>query len=165
VPSLSLRDEKSLRLLLAKLDVSGGESACWPYMGSRRNGYGRIGRFIDGRTVYLEAHREMYRLVCGPTDDFDVLHTCDNPPCCNPRHLFRGTHGDNMRDREQKDRHNAPHGSGHAESKLTEDKVRIIRADHARGSTYAALARQFGVSDVTIGRIVKREAWQHVECG
>lgn len=79
-----------------RLDQSGGPEACWPWTGSRtRTGYGKCS--VDGR--HVAAHRLAWQLTNGPIPDgLHVLHRCDNPPCCNPGHLFLGTHTDNVRD-------------------------------------------------------------------
>ena len=76
--------------LLERLDKL--ESGCWCWNGPRdRQGYGRVG---DGRL----AHREIYREVKGNPDGFMILHSCDNPSCCNPDHLSLGTAKDNAQD-------------------------------------------------------------------
>lgn len=78
-----------------KVDVRGPDE-CWPWKaGKIKKGYGLIS--IHGRSQL--AHRVAYELVKGPIPaDLDVLHDCDFPPCCNPRHLWPGTHTDNMQD-------------------------------------------------------------------
>ena len=85
-----------------RIDRSGSAKACWPWMSGRRSGYGRV---MDGdRTVY--AHRfafETYWNVRIPKG-LCVLHSCDNPPCCNPAHLWIGTRTDNAKDRDAKGR-------------------------------------------------------------
>ncbi len=77
---------------------------CWPWLGARRGrmGYGLFG-FKHRRAV--PAHRMAYLLSKGdiPKGMF-VCHSCDNPPCCNPAHLWLGTHADNMADRHAKGR-------------------------------------------------------------
>lgn len=77
----------------AKVRKSDG---CWPWIKSRQPyGYGRFN--YQGKQV--QAHRVAWILTNGPIpDDLCVLHSCDNPPCCNPDHLFLGTKGDNNRD-------------------------------------------------------------------
>ena len=64
-------------------------------------GYGQIA--VEGHTT--TTHRLAWKLANGPIPDgMHVLHHCDNPPCCNPEHLFVGTHADNMADRDKKGR-------------------------------------------------------------
>jgi hypothetical protein len=78
----------------------GGDDECWQWTGSGDGkGYGKIN--IDGRMVH--AHRVAWQLANGPIPDgLHVLHTCDNRGCVNVRHLWLGTHQDNMRDRDHK---------------------------------------------------------------
>lgn len=77
---------------------------CWVWTGARNKaGYGRFGQGGDTRMVY--AHRASYELHYGPVPTgMFVCHTCDNPSCVRPDHLFVGTRGDNMRDAHQKGR-------------------------------------------------------------
>lgn len=91
----------------AKVQI-GLPDACWECVSSIRNmqrgGYGSI--HVGGRAGKRErAHRVAYMLTYGPIPDGQlVLHSCDNPPCCNPAHLFLGDHSDNARDMAQKRR-------------------------------------------------------------
>ena len=78
--------------------------ACWEYQGSRhtKTGHGRIAR-DDG--VIRGAHRLAYETAVGEVPDgMCVLHSCDNPPCVNPAHLWLGTYADNNHDRDAKGR-------------------------------------------------------------
>jgi hypothetical protein len=93
-----------------------------------------------------------------------VLHHCDNRLCCNPDHLYLGTDADNVRDREVRRRGNHAKGSRVNTAKLTEIDVLTIRAlHHWSGFTKAAIAREYGVSDVNVTAIVRGETWRHVE--
>lgn len=91
--------------MLARLDAS-APAACWEWPGARfRGGYGKVRATVDGRRTLLGTHVVMFEHVHGPVPpDRFVLHTCDNPPCCNPAHLYAGTPGDNMRDRSTRGR-------------------------------------------------------------
>ena len=85
-----------------KVDRSGGPGSCWPFGGSRSGkGYGRLS--VPG-THGETASRVAYRMSVGELGDLQVPHKCDNPPCCNPDHLFLGTPLDNMRDMAAKGR-------------------------------------------------------------
>ncbi len=93
-----------------------------------------------------------------------VLHHCDNPPCCNPSHLFLGTHADNMRDKMEKGRHRfgLNQGERHGNAKLTPERVRSMRMVRELGASYRQLADMFGVSHATVGHICTRKTWKHV---
>ena len=79
------------------------EDACWEWSAAKDNwGYGLF--YGDS---FTRAHRMAWVLTNGPIPEgLCVLHACDNPPCCNPAHLWLGTHLDNARDRENKGRGN-----------------------------------------------------------
>lgn len=89
----------------ARVDRSGGPTACWPWMGRRdADGYGRIDDPILGQPVM--AHRVAYANENGPIPaGLWILHRCDNPPCCNPAHHFPGTVADNNADMKAKGRY------------------------------------------------------------
>ena len=82
-----------------------------------------------------------------------VLHSCDNPPCINPDHLFLGSRSDNALDSVVKGRWNRP-------LKLTEDQVLAIRAS---SQTNRSLAAKYGVAHSLISMIRTGKRWRHLE--
>lgn len=94
-------------LMWEKVDKN-GPNGCWVYSGaSDRRGYGRPGTWKAGSRKRIYAHRRSYELLVGPIPaGMLVLHRCDNPPCCNPAHLFLGTDLDNHLDKVAKGRAN-----------------------------------------------------------
>lgn len=94
----------------AKVDRSGGHDACWMWLaGVARSGYGVFG--IQGKPRL--AHRVCYRNTRGPIPSgLHVLHSCDNPLCVNPSHLWLGTNLDNVADKVAKGRQAAGERSG-----------------------------------------------------
>lgn len=147
---------------------SGAPDECWEWQRScTKAGYGQL--MVDRRMAY--AHRFAYQLAHGaiPPGMF-VLHRCDNPRCCNPNHLFLGTHIDNMRDRESKGRslpvrrpERLARGERNGSARLTTSRVRAIRCAAADGCALRQLAREHGVSQRAIQNIVRRKVWRHVQ--
>lgn len=133
-------------------------NACWPWTGTRdRNGYGVIG---DERHRQIRAHRIAYERVHGPVPiGQNVLHRCDNPPCCNPAHLFVGTTADNNADRLSKGRYAT--GEAHPLAKLTAPQVLEIRALYPALSQQA-LADRYAINQTVVSDIVRRVKWKHV---
>jgi hypothetical protein len=145
----------------SKVDQNGGPDACWPYLGFRdRDGYGDF--WLRGQNQ--KAHRVAYLIANGEWPEPNGCHSCDNPGCCNPAHIFAGTVAQNMADRDAKGRHWVRHGEQHASARLTEADVREIRRRHAAGeASYTGLAFTFGVHIQTIASIVQRKTWKHVD--
>jgi len=87
----------------AKVDRRGLDE-CWEWQGSR-TGRGRYGNVKVDSYTNAPSHRVAWELTNGPVpEELCVCHRCDNPPCCNPAHLFLGTHQDNMIDKVAKGR-------------------------------------------------------------
>ena len=139
-----------------------GPDECWEWQGTRISGkYGRLAR--DGYHVW--AHRLAWELENGPIPDgLLVCHRCDNPPCCNPAHLFLGTYADNARDRDLKGHRILPpqQGSHNPQSRLTEDQVRGIRVLLAQGTPRSEVAVRYGVGRQAISKIANGRRWTHV---
>jgi hypothetical protein len=122
---------------------------CWIWNASTNaKGYGT---FKVAGTLHL-AHRVAWEMENGPIpSDMDVLHSCDNRPCCNPYDcLFLGTHQDNMDDRERKNRGYMKKGEMHPRHKLTDAQVEDIRSSPL---SHAELSRQINISAQYISRI------------
>ena len=134
-----------------------GEDECWPYLWGRSStGYGSL-RW-NGRVD--KSHRVAYELAYGEVPDgLWVLHHCDNPPCCNPYHLYAGTPKDNVRD--MMDRGRDGHGDctrdGMNGSVLTTSQVQFILDNPQIGGS--ELSRRFGCSRQLVSLIRKRVMW------
>src|SRR3990167_1599280 len=119
--------------------------SCWVWQGScNHKGYGQFG--ISSGNM-KPAHRISYGIYKGhiPNGKF-VCHSCDNPPCVNPAHLFVGTNRDNMIDMFCKNRGNRPVGERHHQSVLTTNEVLNIRADLRQ---YKEISMEYGISIAT----------------
>lgn len=129
-----------------------GTDECWPWTGGKsRYGYGHMGH---GRDMQLASHRVAWAVTHGPIPDgLCVLHRCDNPPCCNPAHLFLGTKKENTHDMVGKGRGGRPpvmRGDRNAATKVPDADVEFIRTS---GGTAYPLAAKYGVCVETIRRI------------
>lgn len=149
--------------LWPRVDKSGGPDACWPWMGKRNKlGYGEMYIGLDGeRRKYVFAHRAAFKEVCGNIGaGMVVCHRCDNPPCCNPSHLFAGTNADNMADMVSKGRHAV--GSRNHNAKINEETVVAIKRLRSEGLTTSEIQNRLSVSAGSIRSIINGQRWRHV---
>ena len=133
------------------------DNGCWFFTGTRNNkGYGRIK--ING--VATSAHRVSFELHKGPiTNNLWVLHTCDNPSCINPDHLFLGTAKDNNDDMIAKGRDNTHSIRPIGPRALCEDDVIAIRKLLKDGYSQRDIAEQYSVNQPTISFINTGRTW------
>ena len=145
----------------AKVEVL-GDDQCWNWKNQKnKKGYGLF-NFSRGNETTL-AHRIAFKIANGylPNDRF-VCHSCDNPSCCNPSHLWLGTPKDNTVDMMEKGRWKPAdpiRGENASGAKLSNKDVQEIRSS---GDSTKTLARRYGVSTVRINQILSRKAWTHV---
>lgn len=135
------------------------ESGCWEFAGPLRHGYGQIS--IRGNRSEI-ASRAAYMAWVGEIGEgLFVCHSCDNPPCINPAHLFLGSHDDNMRDCKAKMRHR--YGERQWMAILTESQAVEVRDLYATGAyTQKDLGRMFGVGQTTISAVTRKVNWRHI---
>lgn len=149
----------------------GKPGKCWPWSGTFAGGPNSAGihygvmRLAYTKRKHIRANRISAFLAFGPPpSDFHwALHTCDNPNCVNPAHLYWGLAENNSEDRLEEDTIRTASGrlhSRHIRGKLTPDQVRAIRSDK-RSATKVASA--YGVQKLNILRIRRRETWKWVE--
>lgn len=136
---------------------------CWIWTGCKSpKGYGRIADYDGVRSQMRLAHCLSFEIHRGPIHSgLHVCHSCDNPPCVNPDHLFLGTNRDNIDDKMAKGRQ--AKGSKVWNSKINDDIVREIRRRRAEGERPGRLAEEFGISGPTVSDLLHGRTWQHVE--
>lgn len=144
---------------------------CWEWQGAVVNVRGCLrGRFFvkwterGSRSEW--AYRVAYELAKGPIlDGVTIRHCCDNPLCCNPRHLLAGTQGENVKDMHERGRARVRSGAAAPGAKLTETQVREVLDLQAKGISHRAIATRLGVSKTTIGSILTGKKWKAVTNG
>jgi len=141
-----------------KVDRQGPED-CWMWQAATYDG--GYGHYWNGSDM-MPAHQAAYFYEHGEKPDDIIMHLCDEPGCVNPSHLAAGDQEENMSDASNKGR--MANGESHPDAELTEDDVRKIRKKYkAGGVTYSELAEEYDVHETTIGWIVRRKSWQHVD--
>lgn len=150
--------EAVLKRFWGKVEKKGPDD-CWEWRAYRSpKGYGQ---FAVNRTCIAFSHRVSFAIENGTTPtDLIVCHRCDNPPCCNPGHLFLGTEQENSSDMVRKLRSSR----GEARSdKLTESAVIEIKTAYASGNySYKTLGAAYNVEWSTIRAIIKGRNWKHI---
>lgn len=161
----------------AKVDVREPDE-CWPWTaGTDEHGYGAFwlgGRMQRAHRVAFIASYWHRRTGRDLPADITICHRCDNPPCCNPTHLFAGTQQDNLADMGEKGRRAGPKGERSATSRLTDAQVLDIRRAY-RGAgkpgrkraddgspSVRQLARTYGVGPTTISNVLAGRSWGHL---
>lgn len=148
------------------------KSGCWLWQGGHKQSknkknYGAMGTFklLNGKNIggsaQVLSHRLSWVIHYGEIPiEMDVCHKCDNPNCCNPEHLFLGTHQENMQDMVRKGRHIGPRGTKTSHSRLSEDKISKIRILLKSGISKQKIADIFKVNYTTIYKINRGETWR-----
>ena len=141
---------------------------CWEWKAScMRGGYGGFKYYPDQKNrknrKQISAHIFSYIIAKGDVQKgLNVCHTCDNPKCVNPDHLFLGTHKDNMQDMINKGRGADNRGIKNGRSLLNEEKVREIKK-MLKNKTNTEIACIYKVSDATIWQIRAGNNWKFVK--
>lgn len=158
---MSVGDLFASKLFQSKVSKPNGDDACWLWTGQKNPaGYGKFLWQGPGRKrlCYL-AHRVSLFAKLGHdlTPDRLACHTCDNPPCVNPAHLFEGDKWSNMADMVAKGR--SPSGARHAGAKLSESTVGWARFMNEHGHRIVDIARYLEVSPATISALLNGRRW------
>lgn len=136
-------------------------NGCWEWNGATNSyGYGvvGVGRRSEGTA---KVHRYVWEHFNGQIPDgLHVLHRCDNPPCCNPDHLFLGNDADNVADKISKGRQ--PRGSDFSRSNLVDRNIRQMFELQEQGWLQREISEYYGISRRNVGHILSRTKWAHV---
>lgn len=143
------------------------KTRCWVWVrglyqsknGEAQYGQCYVSKNDGGKGCGQPAHRVAWHLEHGDPGDAQVLHRCDNPPCCRPSHLFLGTNQENVDDKVAKQRH--ARGETDGNSRFTAEQVVEMRELHAKGWSLGKLGVKYNSARAVISRIVQGISWKH----
>src|ERR1700752_4882694 len=148
--------DKLLARFWEKVEKVETKDSCWIWAASKNKyGYGLFNVRGQRPSNCWLAHRVSFQIANGPIPiGINVLHSCDNPACVNPSHLFLGSQADNMKDKAVKGRHPRnkthylPSGMDHPTRKKRVKKLTLKEALLIKKSadTQRNLAKKFGIT-------------------
>lgn len=117
---------------------------CWLWLAYKtKKGYGKF--YLNGHNH--RAHRVAYYLTHGKWPQHQALHTCDNPSCVRPSHIYDGTPKQNTKDMMSRNRQNNS-------TKLSNEDVLTMRKLFSQGVKCGPLAIQFNVTESWVWNLV-----------
>lgn len=154
-----LYEKKFLKRFYSYVKIN--NNGCWEWYGNQsKEGYGNI----SYKAKLRRATRVIWEIKIGPIPEKMIIcHKCDNPKCVNIDHLFLGTNAINRMDCLLKKRDNSRIGNNHPNSKLSEQKVILIKKLILQKVSGRKIAKQFGVGNSTIYHIMAGDNWSHVK--
>jgi len=139
-----------------------GECIEWTGSGNR---YGHIVFTTQKqRRCALSVHRVAFWLYRGDPGRKNICHSCDNPRCFNPEHLWAGSQSQNMIDCVSKGRHGKPRGARHPHATLTPENVIAIRClNRLERKGSKRIARLMGLSTSAVEHVIRRRTWKWLD--
>lgn len=146
--------------ILGKIEKK--ENKCWIWKGAKSgDGYGAIK--VNGKQTSI--HRQSYKEFIGYIPDgLCICHKCDEPLCCNPEHLFLGTHKQNTKDSVKKNRARClrQNGSLNPSAKFNEELVKEIKKLFKKGWMTRDIEDLLGIPHKNLEDIKYNKTWRHV---
>lgn len=157
--SFSSIDEAFVERFVSTVDRSGGPDACWPWTGYRNSkGYGWV-NWSKGHNTSAARIAFFLATDTEPAVGALIMHSCDNPPCCNPSHLRIGSASENSSDMINKGR--SAWGERHSQAKLTNEQVLCILRRLPTESN-KSIALSFGVDHTAVSKIRRGIRWRRI---
>lgn len=146
------------------------DSGCWIWNGATtRSGYGHFRIKTTEGWSMLRAHiYAHWKYNGGVGTGNQVMHSCDNPSCCNPEHLSLGTAKENAKDAKDKGRSakgskNAPNKHKLGGRPLDEDKVKEIWRLYGEGYNQQRISEMIDIHFANVSRVLRKKTWAWVE--
>jgi hypothetical protein len=142
-----------------------GDDECWEWQGYKAKGYGQM---MVNQIAYY-AHRLVYGLTYPNTITFKapadknlkqfIMHKCDNPACCNPKHMQLGNQSDNNKDAKAKERSRGLKNEKHNLAVLSNEQANQIRIFYGHGWSKKEIAKMFGVTTTVTNRVISYKTY------
>lgn len=162
VQSIPVLSTPLIEKFWSKVAITANINKCWEWQAFKnKEGYGG---FRVNRNQVIASHRLAY-FIHNNKDPLDkcVCHSCDNPACVNPAHLWLGTRYENAMDRESKGRNKPLSGEKNGNSRFTAEQVKEMRALYSSGElNQHEIAERFGTHQGVIWAIVTKKTWKHI---
>lgn len=137
---------------------------CWFWKNAPKGRYASYWvTFQDGSKKRYWAHRVALSIHAGPIAQGKfACHSCDQPSCVNPNHLFPGTQQENLADMHSKgrNRHRSVKCEDNPNAELTAESVLEIRKRHIGGASFKELSEEFSIHQSQIARICRFKSWR-----
>lgn len=149
---MSLPDQTWREKIYERITPTTDKTACHEWSASKtKGGYGIV--TILG--VNILAHRAMHAFATGDADAEVVMHECDNPSCCNPRHLRSGTYRENAEDMMRKGRYRKGNSGKHLKAREIHPRAQPIMTPLGEFPSAALAAEKVGLHYKTILKLAK----------
>jgi len=165
------RPANTPEVLWLKVDIK-AEDECWPWKGTLKDdGYGRVQindwNYYAHRVIFNLANPGMIELKAPKSYDETgfLLHSCDNPSCCNPKHMRVGAHAENMADKVARNRQKTYPTDTGPRCKLTMEQAREARKLKQSGKSTRELANQFGISLPSMKTLLRGDSYKESSNG
>lgn len=141
----------------SKVDIRGDDD-CWEWTGHRhQRGYGIF--WFQGKNVRANRYALIFSGSEPPSPQHISLHSCDNPPCCNPRHLRWGYNVDNRADHDL--RRGPLTGENSYTAVITTEQADSILKGRINGENSASLSKRLGLPKTLVDNIYSGRTWRH----
>lgn len=149
------------RRFWSRVALTADDNRCWEWQGGRNKKRGDYGQ-VQYQGKQRRAHVVAYALAHGgELPKLHVLHSCDNPPCVNPKHLREGTPVDNTADKVSRNRHSF--GERVPNARINAETVRHIRESAEKGERSCDIARRLNLRQNLVYAVKHRITWRWVE--
>lgn len=146
------------------------KNQCWEFNGILdKIGYGKCNISLTKNKKFYLFHRYVFYIYNGEFDaGLKICHKCDNPRCCNPRHLFSGTQKDNSQDALNKGRlkfQTSPlfyRGENNKTSKYKDNEVILIKYLHKNGFRNSIISKIMKINKHFISKVISGKTWNHI---